>query len=140
MPTVSIRGSLIITWALRLGNGGEEGHEPGAAEELGDEHGGVALRLGGLDPLQARPQHALLAAPLPEHTAPVAAHRRRPRPPTTPTASHTTKQLSSSSTKQVLVELRLRRPRKRVYRRRGLESGDRTLTRGSGEVTRGDVG
>ena len=31
---------------------GEEGHEAGAAEELGDEDGGVALHLGAVDPLQ----------------------------------------------------------------------------------------
>ena len=34
------------TWALRLGDSGEEGHEADAAEELGDEDGGVDPRLG----------------------------------------------------------------------------------------------
>jgi len=40
--------------ALRLGDGGEEGHEAGTSEELGYEDGGVALRLGVVDPLQRR--------------------------------------------------------------------------------------
>jgi hypothetical protein len=40
------------TWALRLGDGSDEGHEAGTAEELGDEDNGVALRLGAIDPLQ----------------------------------------------------------------------------------------
>jgi hypothetical protein len=31
---------------------GEEGHEAGAAEELGDEDSGMALHLGAVDPLQ----------------------------------------------------------------------------------------
>jgi hypothetical protein len=32
-------------------NGGEEGHEASMAKELGNEDGGVALRLGTVDPL-----------------------------------------------------------------------------------------
>jgi hypothetical protein len=40
------------TWALWLGDGGEEGHEAGVAEELSNEDGGVALRLGTINPLQ----------------------------------------------------------------------------------------
>lgn len=55
-------------------DGGEGGDEAGAAEELGDEDGGVGLRLRAVDPLDARPQHARVAAPLPQHAAPVAAH------------------------------------------------------------------
>jgi hypothetical protein len=39
-------------WALRLGDGGEEGHEAGAAAEPGDEDGGVARHLDAVDPLQ----------------------------------------------------------------------------------------
>ena len=42
------------TWALRLGDGGEEGHEAGASEELDDKDGGVALRLGVVDSLHRR--------------------------------------------------------------------------------------
>ncbi|RZS06950.1 hypothetical protein BHM03_00037704 [Ensete ventricosum] len=66
--------SIVRTGALVIGDGGDEGHEAGAAEELGDEDGGVALRLGRVDPLEARPQHARLAAPLAQHPATVAAH------------------------------------------------------------------
>jgi len=62
------------TWPLRVRDGGDEGEEARAAEELGDEDGGVALRVGGVDPLQAGAQHAGLAAALAQHPAPVAAH------------------------------------------------------------------
>jgi hypothetical protein len=37
------------TWALRLEDGGKDRAD--AAEELGDEDGGLALRLGAIDPL-----------------------------------------------------------------------------------------
>lgn len=60
--------------ALRIGDGGDEGHEAGAAEELGDEDGGVALGFGGFDPLEARAEHAGFAAALSENSASVAAH------------------------------------------------------------------
>jgi hypothetical protein len=46
------------TWALWLGDGGEEGHEAAVAEELSNEDGGVALRLGAIDPLQWRYESA----------------------------------------------------------------------------------
>ncbi|PON54278.1 hypothetical protein PanWU01x14_196680 [Parasponia andersonii] len=62
------------TRAVVVGDGGDEGHEVAAAEELGEKQGGVALGLGGLDPVQARPQYARLAAPFSEHSATVAAH------------------------------------------------------------------
>jgi hypothetical protein len=39
---------------LRLEDGGDEGHEAGTAEELGNEDSGVALRLGAIDPLQCQ--------------------------------------------------------------------------------------
>lgn len=45
----------IITGALGKGDGGDEGHEVGAAEEFGDEEGGAGLGLRGFDPLQTRP-------------------------------------------------------------------------------------
>ena len=64
----------VRTRALRVRDGGDEGEEARAAEELGDEDGGVALRVGGVDPLEAGAQHAGLAAALAQHPAPVAAH------------------------------------------------------------------
>lgn len=45
---------MINTRSLGLGDVGDEGHEAGAAKELGDEYGGVTLGFRGLDPLQAR--------------------------------------------------------------------------------------
>jgi hypothetical protein len=62
------------TRPLVFGDGGDEGEQAGAAEELGDEDGGVALGFGGVDPLEARAQHAGLAAALAQHPATVAAH------------------------------------------------------------------
>ena len=57
-----------------LGAGGDEVDEAGAAVELGEEDGGVALRVGAADPLQAWPDGAGVAAPLAQHAAAVAAH------------------------------------------------------------------
>ena len=57
-----------------FGAGGDEVDEACAAVELGEEDGGVALRVGAADPLQARPDGAVVAAPLPKHAAPIAAH------------------------------------------------------------------
>lgn len=54
--------------------GVDEVHETGTAVELGKEDGGVGLGLGVLDPLKTRPDAAVLAAPLAEHPASVAAH------------------------------------------------------------------
>lgn len=48
-----------------LGNRGDEGQEIAAAEEFGEKQSGVALCFGSVDPLQARPQYARLAASLP---------------------------------------------------------------------------
>lgn len=62
------------TGSLGFGYGGDEGHEAGAAEELGYEDGGVALCFGGFDPLQTRTQDAGLAAAFAENSAAVAAH------------------------------------------------------------------
>lgn len=64
----------VVTRSLRLGDGRDEGHEAGTAEELGDEDGGVALGFGGVDPLQTRAQDARLAATLSEDSAPIATH------------------------------------------------------------------
>lgn len=55
-------------------SGGDEGHEAGAAEELGNEKGGVALLFGAIDPVDACSQRALLAAALAQHPAAIAAH------------------------------------------------------------------
>ena len=57
-----------------VGNGGDEGEEVAAAEELGEEQGGVALGFGGVDPPQAGPQYARFAATFPKHSTAVAAH------------------------------------------------------------------
>lgn len=65
------------TWALRFGDGGDEGHEAGAAEEFGDEDGGVALSFGAFDPLEARAEHAPFTAALAENPATVTAHPDR---------------------------------------------------------------
>lgn len=62
------------TGAVGRGDGREKGHEAGAAEELGDEDGGVGLGLRALDPVQTRPEDARVAATFSKHTAPVAAH------------------------------------------------------------------
>jgi hypothetical protein len=69
-----LRRSGSSTRPLVFGDGGDEGEQSGAAEELGDEDGGVALGLGGVDPLETRAQHAGLAAALAQHPATVAAH------------------------------------------------------------------
>lgn len=63
-----------ITGALRFGDGGDEGDEAGAAEELGDEEGGVALSFGGFDLVEARAEHAVVAAAFAEDSATIAAH------------------------------------------------------------------
>lgn len=55
-------------------DGGDEGHETSAAEELGDEDSSVALGFGGVDPLQARAKNTGLAAALSENAATVATH------------------------------------------------------------------
>ena len=73
-------------------DGGEGGDEAGAAEELGDEDGGVGLRLRAVDPLDAGPEHAGVAAALAQHAAAVAAHlnhtlRLARSPPGRPAAS-----------------------------------------------------
>lgn len=62
-----------------LGAGGDEVDEAGAAVELGEEDGGVGLRIGAANPLQAGADGAVVAAPLAQHAAPVAAHPHDPR-------------------------------------------------------------
>ena len=63
-----------FTRTLGVGDGGEEGHEAGAAEELGDEDGGVGLSLRALNPLNRLPQYAILIAAFSKNSTSVAAH------------------------------------------------------------------
>lgn len=55
-------------------NGGKEGHEGGAAEEPGDEEGGVGLGLWAFYAFKAMSEHTLLTAPFSKNTTAVAAH------------------------------------------------------------------
>lgn len=57
-----------------FGAGVDEVDKSSAAVELGQEDGGVGLRLGALDPLKARPDAAVLTASLSEDPASVTAH------------------------------------------------------------------
>jgi hypothetical protein len=68
----------LITWAVVQRDCGEGGDEAGAAEELGDEDGGVGLRLRAVDPVDAGAEHAGVAAALAQDAAAVAAHRSAP--------------------------------------------------------------
>lgn len=52
----------------------DEVHESGTAIELGKEDSSVGLGLRALDPLQTRPYTAILAAPLSQYSASIAAH------------------------------------------------------------------
>jgi hypothetical protein len=67
-------GARICTGSDVFGASGDEVDEAGAAVKLGEEDGDVALRVGVADPLQARTDGAVVAAPLPQHAASVAAH------------------------------------------------------------------
>ncbi|CAL5355352.1 unnamed protein product [Camellia sinensis] len=55
-------------------NGGDEGHEAGATEELGDEDSGVALRFRGVDPLKAWSEDTVFAATLSKNSTSIATH------------------------------------------------------------------
>uniref|UniRef100_A0A804Q4T7 Uncharacterized protein n=1 Tax=Zea mays TaxID=4577 RepID=A0A804Q4T7_MAIZE len=57
-----------------VGRGGQQVEQPRAAVELGEEDGGVCLRLGAVDPLQAGADGAGVAAALAQDAAAVAAH------------------------------------------------------------------
>ena len=65
---------IVKTWSLGFGDGGDEGNDVAAAKELGEEQDSVALCFRGLDPLQARSQHACVTATLSKYSATVAAH------------------------------------------------------------------
>jgi hypothetical protein len=54
--------------------GVDEIHEASAAVELGKENSSVGLGLGALDPLQTRPDTAILTAPFAQHSASITAH------------------------------------------------------------------
>lgn len=57
----------------------DEVEQPSTAVELGQEHGGVGLRLGRLDPREARPYRTVIAAPFTKNSTPIAAHYSRTR-------------------------------------------------------------
>ncbi|EYU44480.1 hypothetical protein MIMGU_mgv1a015402mg [Erythranthe guttata] len=64
----------VITRSLSVGYGGDEGDEAGAAEEFGEEDGGVALCGGGFNRLQRRPQNTGIATTLSKNPTTIAAH------------------------------------------------------------------
>lgn len=57
-----------------LGDSGDEGHETGTAEELGNKDSGMGLGLWAVYPFQALPKHAVVAAALSKNPATAAAH------------------------------------------------------------------
>lgn len=61
-----------------VGDGGDEGDEVAAAEELGKKQRGVGLGFRRIDPVQGRPQDACVTAAFPKDSATVAAHLDRP--------------------------------------------------------------
>ena len=62
------------TWTKVFGASVDEVHEAGTAVKFGEEHGGIGLGFRALDPLQARPYAAILAATFSEHPASITAH------------------------------------------------------------------
>ncbi|KAG5526346.1 hypothetical protein RHGRI_032581 [Rhododendron griersonianum] len=64
----------VITRTLRLGDGGEQGHEAGKAKKLGDKNGGVGLSLVALDTMKRLSQYAILSASLSKNSTSVATH------------------------------------------------------------------
>jgi hypothetical protein len=73
-PTSFVEQGLEQSRALRFGYGGDEGHKTGAAEELSDEDGGVALSFGGFDPLDTWTEDAILAAAFSKDATAIATH------------------------------------------------------------------
>lgn len=67
-----------ITGSEVVGTGIDEVDESGAAIELGQEHGGIGLGIGRLDPLKARPYRAVVATPFTKNPTTVAAHSPNP--------------------------------------------------------------
>ena len=51
----------------------DEVEEASTAIELGEKEGGISLGFGGLDPLKARSEGAILVTPFPKYSAPIAA-------------------------------------------------------------------
>jgi hypothetical protein len=72
---------LFLTGSLAIRHGVDEPHETRATEELGQEHSGMPLRVGVLNPLQTWPKDARLAAALAQHATSVAAHDLNRTPP-----------------------------------------------------------
>lgn len=66
----------MFTRPLRLGDGGEEGHETGAAEELSDEDGGVGLSLRGADPMETMSKNAIIIATFSKNATSITTHDR----------------------------------------------------------------
>lgn len=54
--------------------GVDEVHKSGTTVELGEENGGVCLRFRTLDPLQTRPDAAIITAPFTQYPAPITTH------------------------------------------------------------------
>jgi hypothetical protein len=63
-----------VTWSLALRDGVDEADHASAAEELGDEDGGVALGFGGVDPEEGGAEDAGVAAALAQDAATIATH------------------------------------------------------------------
>lgn len=62
-----------------LRSGGDEVEEAGAAVELGEENGGVGLRIRRRYPFKAWPNYTLIAATFSENSTPIAAHSHFPK-------------------------------------------------------------
>lgn len=73
-PNTEKKAVKVITRTLRLGDGGEQGHEAGKAEKLGDKNGGVGLSLVALDTMKRLSQYAILSASLSKNSTSVATH------------------------------------------------------------------
>lgn len=63
-----------LTRSEVIGAGVDEVHESSTAVELGQEDGGICLRLGAFDPLETWPYTAVFAAALAEDSASITAH------------------------------------------------------------------
>ena len=70
----SIHSLTLRTWSLAFGDGVDEAKHSGAAEEFGDEDGGMALGFGGVDPLEGGAEDAGVTASFPQDSAAIAAH------------------------------------------------------------------
>ena len=64
----------VCTWPLALRDSVDEADHAGAAEELGDEDGGMALGFRGVDAQQGGAEDAGIAAAFPQDSATIATH------------------------------------------------------------------